>query len=156
MLLLVVVEGGTVVELVTGVGNGALLDIGVDVELTGLAGGVVEDFGLVDAELTGAADGVVEDFGLVDADEARLRVEDVRGAAVLNETGTVWLALKPAERVMLNPRAQVAASSPCVGRVSGDGFSFLGGEMMIENEKEMDNVRVVENDCEDEQWMVNS
>ena len=83
-------------EFVAGVGNGALLDVGVD------------------AELRGAAGGVEEDFRVDDEDRATTGEEEVRGAAVLDDAGraTVWLALKPAERVMLNPRAQVAGSSP--------------------------------------------
>ena len=83
--------------LVTGVGNGALLDDGVDVGVTGAA-----------------AVGVEEYFGLVDGDGATIGEEDVRGAAVLDDAGraTVWPASKPAERVMPNPRAQVAGSSP--------------------------------------------
>ena len=97
LLLVAVVEGETSVALVAVVGSGALLDDGVDVGVMGAA-----------------AVGVEEDFELVDGDGATTREEDVTGAAVLDarETETVWLALKPAERVMLNPRAQVAGSSP--------------------------------------------
>ena len=95
LLLVAVVEGGTSVALVSGVGNGAVLDDGVDDGVPGAA-----------------AVGVEEDCGL---DVATSREEDARGAAVLDErreTATVWLALKPAERVMPCARAQVAGSSP--------------------------------------------
>ena len=97
LLLVAVVEGETSVALVAVVGNGALLDDGVDAGVTGAA-----------------AVGVEDDFGLVDGDTATSEEEDARGAAVLEErpTGTVWLALKPAERVMPYPRAQVSGSAP--------------------------------------------
>ena len=94
-LVLVSVES---VVLVTGMGNGAVVDDSEEV-YTGTAAAGVEDAGGVDV------DGV-EDAG---------GVEDGRGDVAVLEglpTATVWPGMKPAGRVMPFCVAHVAGSSP--------------------------------------------
>ena len=115
-LLPVAVEGGTIVALVTGEGNGALLD---------------DDDGVDAGVRRAAAAGVEEGFGLVDGDGATGGEEGARGADVLGDTererATVWPGLKVEGRVRPNWRAQVAGSSPWVA---------LGGLVGIIGRKE--------------------
>ena len=95
-LALVVLEGGASVALVTGVGNGAV----VDEVKTG-----VTEAGLEETRVVGGDD------------DATIAEVGETGAAVLEEApaAMVWLALKPLGRVMPLSLAQVAGSSPLLG-----------------------------------------